>query len=80
MQTRPVVTALQFMLSVDTITGDLCPHRPPHAEFRVMSFWLKLGHTSSWGILLAKTPFIPAAVACLFAMVWEFACSVEEIV
>lgn len=58
-----------------SITGDLCPHRPLHAEFRVMSFWLKLGHTSSGGILLAKTPFVPAAVACLFGKALEFSFS-----
>lgn len=52
-------------------------------QFRVMRFWLKLGHTSSGGILLVKTPFIPAAVAGLFAKFREFAVvslSVGEVV
>lgn len=33
---------------------------------------LKLGHTSSGGILLAKAPFIPSAVSCLFGSPKEF--------
>ena len=56
-----------------SITADLCPWRPLHAEFRGMRFWLKLGHTSSREFLLAKAAFMPAAVACLFGRAKEFA-------
>lgn len=55
-----------------SITGDLWPHRPLQAEFRGASPRLKLGHTSSGGILLAKAPFIPSAVPCLFGSPQEF--------
>lgn len=61
------------VICAHSITVDLCPRRPLHAEFRGMSFWLKLGHTSSREFLLAKAPFMPAAVACLFGRAKEFA-------
>lgn len=61
------------MLSWDSVTGDLCSHRPAHAEFRETSFWLELGRTSSRRILLVKTVFILADVACFSCKVQEFA-------
>lgn len=55
-----------------SITGDLCPRRPMQAEFRGASPQLKLGHTSSGGIPLAKAPFIPSALPCFFGSPQKF--------